>query len=42
MKEIWTLQAVVIYQVDKSHHKAREEMEAVKDQGGQHDKPNHL
>jgi transposase InsO family protein len=42
MKAVWTLQAVMIHQVEKSHHKAGEEMEAVKDQGGHHDKLNHL
>jgi len=42
MKEIWTLQAIRIHQVEKSHHRAGDEMKEVKDQGGHHEKLNHL
>jgi hypothetical protein len=42
MKEVWTLQAIMIRQVEKSHHGAGGDMKVVKDQGVHHDKLSHL
>jgi hypothetical protein len=42
MKAVWTLQVARIHQVEKSHHKAGDEMKVVKDQEGHHDKLSHL
>ena len=42
MKVAWTLQASMAHQEEENiHHKAEEEMKALKDQGGHHDKLSH-